>query len=580
MKFCFLLVFLYFVPQLRAQKSITEKIQKELGEEYVHFDPGFLSQEALDLNEIDTIWSRTRDSVVLGYSYRGEFVQWPDTTERIEILYPMLIGSSPVMKGEYLVFRNWVQDSIARTKLYFGMADDEDALKWINYRTQYYDSIANNWRDFDPSDRDFNMEIYSLNWDQRLEYTSPENLPILLDMYLPLSQCFRGNRVIDKRKLYYSNGIRIYQSGSLYVPTYIDSYDWMQEDSHNFGLRSVLSFLDDQLYKENPITHIEPFMAEAYCDWKSKQLTKEFSKYGVKIVCRLAKPEEVRYVSADYTPSFDVPEIDHTEFWKITNSEYRAFCQMALDSIKIEYLYDNVQDDKVAFSLLIGQDQYLGEGNLEYVFTDISARQINRKLFRLNYDAKIKRRRISSEVLDVYDEVNPDSIAYHYEWFDARTRALDGEVGLQEHFRSYRNSFDKSLVLVEPPLESGEPNGEDLALDGYRADVFGGHGTRSQANFQRFFVEEVVILQNPNQIPENDDAADVSYEQALAFYNWKYRIDLFEGDENDEWQQFIFPTEEEFERIKKGESIRTKATAIPFDSPVFRMVVEAIPISR
>jgi len=111
------------------------------------------------------------------------------------------IDQTEISNNEYRQFVEWVRDSIARDKIYYGMDEDDDASRFINYQEEYFDEGALEYVEYDASDRELNREVFSLNWDRAFSYQDPELIPLLADMYYPQPQRFYKRREIDIRKL-------------------------------------------------------------------------------------------------------------------------------------------------------------------------------------------------------------------------------------------------------------------------------------------------------------------------------------------------------------------------------------------
>lgn len=111
------------------------------------------------------------------------------------------MDQTEISNNEYRQFVYWVRDSIAREKIYEMTEEDEYSSEWINYRDEYFDEGALEYVEFDPSDRAINREIFNLNWDRRLDYSDPEVVPLLADMYYPTNERFYKRREFDIRKL-------------------------------------------------------------------------------------------------------------------------------------------------------------------------------------------------------------------------------------------------------------------------------------------------------------------------------------------------------------------------------------------
>ena len=150
--------------------------------------------------------------VPLGMVYipSGSYVQGEDdgdipflhqTKQRPISVQAFYIDQTEISNNEYRQFVEWVRDSIARDKIYYGLDEDDDASRFINYSEDYFNEGTLDWEEFDGSDRVINREIFSLNWDRRFYYDDPDLIPLLADMYLPQPERYYKRREFDTRKL-------------------------------------------------------------------------------------------------------------------------------------------------------------------------------------------------------------------------------------------------------------------------------------------------------------------------------------------------------------------------------------------
>jgi sulfatase modifying factor 1 len=123
------------------------------------------------------------------------------TRPRTVSIHAFYMDQTEISNNEYRQFVDWVRDSIAREKIYEGLSEDEDAENYINYRDRYFDEGALEFVDYDASDRQLNREVFSLNWDRRIDYYDEEVVQLLADMYYPQPQRYYKRREIDTRKL-------------------------------------------------------------------------------------------------------------------------------------------------------------------------------------------------------------------------------------------------------------------------------------------------------------------------------------------------------------------------------------------
>lgn len=537
-----LVLWLFAVNFSFAQDKVERSLEKEMDLDLIQIDSEY-SQASTEI-ELDTIWSRTVDSVIIGYSSKGEFVGLPEVADRADIVNAKYISQSAISKSDFLDFRQWILDSTARIHCYFGAEDYSEGTSWLNLPPGIRSGRYHRGKP-DFNDRETMIGLFPLNWDKKLHYDDISLVPLLNSLYVTRAERFRRMKIIDHRKLFYLYGKPI--KGNLEkVPILIDSYSWVDLEASNFGRTAVISMLDEKLYLEEAATHIEPFMAAAYCHWKTKQTNKEISRKDYRVKIRIPTLDELEELerTALASPALQIEAYNPTENWKITNNEYREFCQYALDSLSKEYLFSILEVGEVAIQLIEYRDFYFSESDFEYVEFDPDDRYGTRQVFHLNPDPIDWKEFGYEDQLAMIKEIDLDSVPFRYEWVDARSRGLEPE----------------KLRIT------GEFNGVK------------GFGTCDFGNLTPYIKRENVFISQPFWIPENDSIADVTYEQALAYYNWKFRIDKFVNEkESGSWQQYVFPTKEEFERIKMGESVILPAGQLEYESPVFRVVVEVIP---
>ena len=112
------------------------------------------------------------------------------------------MDQTEISNNEYRQFVEWVRDSIARDKIYYGLEEDDYASRFINYNDMYFDEGALEYVEYDESDRELNRTVFSLNWDRAFSYDDPDMVPILADMYYPEPQRYYKRREFDVRKLF------------------------------------------------------------------------------------------------------------------------------------------------------------------------------------------------------------------------------------------------------------------------------------------------------------------------------------------------------------------------------------------
>ncbi len=122
-------------------------------------------------------------------------------TVSVQAIY---MDQTEISNNEYRQFVDWVRDSIARERIYYGLEDDEDASEWINYKDEYFDEGALEYVEFEPSDRAINRDIFAFDWDRRIDYNDEDLVPMLNDLYYPSEQRYYKRKEINTNLLIYS----------------------------------------------------------------------------------------------------------------------------------------------------------------------------------------------------------------------------------------------------------------------------------------------------------------------------------------------------------------------------------------
>ena len=70
---------------------------------------------------------------------------------------------------------------------------------------------------------------------------------------------------------------------------------------------------------------------------------------------------------------------------------------------------------------------------------------------------------------------------------------------------------------------------------------------------------------------------EISYEQALAYYHWKYELNFDISKKEYLIYYSYFPSEEQFKKIQSGDTIPPISVDVPYATPFFRYVVHVYP---
>lgn len=593
----------------QTTSSDLAKVRQLLGDEFLELKP-FMKYPYSSLGagvEVDT--SRTIVGDTTGAHYRNEYVLFRSYISTESVKEKMkLMKSDLVSIEEFQKFQEYVRDSIAREKIHYGLEDDVESSRYINYRKEYFNQESGEWQIFDPSEREQNRRNFPLNWDQKFKYDDPRLVPILADMYLPPSERFYKNRIFDSRKFIYhyyeletrdalkidckermysiSRSIRVCRDQFKFiidkrVNVLNDDYEWAKKSQNNFDEFSSLAQTYSTLFPSEPVTGILGSQARAFCYWKQERLQEEFDRKGLpyRVLVTLPTKEDIDATSNE-VGELVVPETDYTERWKITCDEYAEFVKWVSDSIKREFIYRNIQEDSKAEKMLSKSKDYrFDEGRLDYLEFDPADREMNRMLYPFNYKVNIDRKSWK-EILDK-NNFNVDKPFYRYYFVDAMGRSFDGY-------------FDETYDSVDPP--STDHHYEYYEVDHYRlVDSITGEkiftpgkgywfwsvdknihdpGVRSHESFHWFIKEQntsVLPIDRSELELKGELIQSIFYDQAIAFYRWKYPIQKL--NKKSDWKDFVLPTEAQFEAIKRGEKVVVQEHTLEYPTPGFRYVV-------
>ena len=84
------------------------------------------------------------------------------TRQKTASVQAFYMDATEITNNEYRQFVEHVKDSIAREKIYL-TSEDESTEDFINYQDRYFDEESKEMVDYDPSDKEKNRKLFSLN---------------------------------------------------------------------------------------------------------------------------------------------------------------------------------------------------------------------------------------------------------------------------------------------------------------------------------------------------------------------------------------------------------------------------------
>lgn len=412
-----------------------------------------------------------------------------------ETVYPLSIS-------DFEKFQQDVRDSVAIETIFFSTEEDKESLQYLksNKKTRAH-----------PSEREVNRSLFPLNRDVKNLYTRLIHIPILQFMRVPrdLKPLVNSSISFDDRRIYYeTNSEKTFNYSDTTIsstayPILHNHWELSQLSDSKHDIPDVLAQVLPILFKENVPYNLTENQYKAYLDWKSKKLSSELEKRKIE-------------GEIDITPLFKVDTVEFTitgtelyNQWDIKKSEYDEFVEYSYDSLVRETLFFELDEFKKANKFIRQQEFYFWETHLEYLQFDPTDKALNRKFFSLNYKARIKSRDPDvKEILSRLEVKHKNSLIYSYRTLDLKSSI---DIAAPFNMKSYRNQpwFPINMVQIEIlPIREADSNSNEIFMQ------------------------------------------QLNYEQAIAFYTWKYPINKSTTDSN--WKNYIFPTKEEFEMMQSN----------------------------
>lgn len=483
-----------------------------------------------------------------------------------------------VSNAEYQEFQNWVRDSNAREKIYQGIPSDEEALKYLE--TDVKEIRKRTGSELSPYR---NERAYPFNWKTQFNYTDPELMPLLADMYLPKPERFYGKREFDKRKFTYFYLVPLKESDSplrLYTVLIDHPAFWANQSVSCNDEFAVLGQGYDCLLPASPVIGLTGMQAHAFCRWKEVQLQQQLDQQHIPYRVRVTLP--MIHELTEMPSGLTVPERNYTTQWKIRVQDYRAFVEAVRDSVLIEALYAelSISSPGEAAKLLRSQTSYFDEYHLVCKEFDPKDTAMNRDYFSLKQDKNLVKK-YSGLLKAIESRVKERLDWYVYFRMDIAEKAIVGTPEVREvRAGEGYQSEPKRLEILEINDLTGEPVGMDMELE-WSNQLGNGAGVRDHENYSRFILRDSIrttpSIPIETQKPE-DVMKGITYAQALAYYHWKYPV--WKAKTSDNWQYYIYPDETQFGKIQQGEQLIIPEHRLSYPSPVFRYVVTFIPFNQ
>lgn len=631
-KWCLLIVYVLSlsISAISQSKKDVKTIEKILRDAFTARNAESYSKNPiLEIDGIDTSLTHLDDTT--GIYLNGEYLMFHSPFAYSEINESFkYVKNTPVTNQEYLRFKQWVQDSIYRIKVFYSTENEEEIKRMLNYSDPYFDHFNGEICSPTYSNREHNLRLFSLNWNYDIYKRETENRVYTYDMNIPPHARFYKNKVIDERKLSY----RYYEAYKSYPESYLNKtsrnvfydgtyilakqdsiqpigyklflskeafesalkkhlsrveyivsnssnvatgqLDWARNSKHPFDVYSALSRFYDVEYANSPVIGVNGSQARAFCHWKTRQINKRLSAKRSSYRAFVTLPNETDVKSVTYNKKDLEIELSQTyQNWLISKEDYAQFIAHVQDSVLREILYSFSQDNYEAAKLLQHPDSYFDESILEHIDFNPHDREINRENFPFNYKSSIaklteqycKKENISKANLYQWLENN----AIIYQWY-YRERGLESIVGRSSVFEDYGykkyqiRPYD-SLVVRFRDHEAVIPIGKDLDLS-YTNTLGSSDGKLGHEDKSRFIIR---METNITTDMSTFSMKSLTYQQAIAFYNWKFPS--YKPGKEYKWTDFIYPSEKEFKDLQEGILPNYSKVSASYPGKLFRYTV-------
>lgn len=414
-----------------------------------------------------------------------------DETITLETLYPLSIA-------DFEKFQKDVRDSVAIETLFFSIEEDKESLVFLK---------INNKRKVHPSQRELNRSMFPLNRAVKEFYTTYDHIPLLQFMRIPseLKSQFNSAITFDDRRIHYETNREItfkYSDSTFSSSAYSifhNHWDLSKFSQSKYDIPEVLAHVLPLLFENDAPFNLKEHQYKAYLDWKSKKLNSKLKRKKIK-----GHLEIIPIFKID-TISFTIDGKELYNQWKISKDEYFTFIEHTFDSTVRETLFFELDDRKKANKFIHHPSDYFSEKHSEFVIFDPLDIGENRHLFHLNYNTKIKSKNPEiKRVLSKLEKNKIETLNYAYRKLNL-INSIDTVPSSE--IKSYRN---QPWIPIQ--------------------------------------IFDIDIIPSKNEGSNSSFIQQISYEQAISFYTWKYPINKATKDSN--WRTFVFPSEDEFKMMQ------------------------------
>jgi len=261
-----------------------------------------------------------RGAFIMGKSEedQAKVLNAPTKTVTVRSFY---MDDTEITNSEYRQFVEWVQDSVARTKLAiladelglsaedggigdyaFKQSDTTKASVYDKYMLDNYSGLG-----------DTGYEGYSLNKDEKLiwdtsEYPDEYYTEVMDSLYIPEEESYNGQRTIDVTKLKYKYSWMDIEAAARSktgrrkdfirheeLEIYPDTTVWIRDFEYSYNEPMHNDYFWHDAYSDYPVVGISWKQAQAFCNWRTKFKNDDNKSRGRQFVNKFRLPTEAEW---------------------------------------------------------------------------------------------------------------------------------------------------------------------------------------------------------------------------------------------------------------------------------------------
>ncbi len=574
-------------------------------------------------------------------SYKGYYLDIHPSYLSDRVVPISYLSKGVITNRDWNKFKAYVRDSIALRILASDQSpEDYQIPSYIRDKNGLYEADIYEWPlnwnakiDFNKTPTNFLYpSLAQLNYSphQRFRskietdarklqyiYTEVQNKTIRENMLKDVLEMHEFSDTIRARNVLWDDYYRDYSS-THYIPLYVDSLLWKSQSKNphhgDIADQLISQYGSYERFLDSPVVGITSMQVKAYLHWLQTEHQKQLNKNKKWYYVEYALPTPLELEGIDpINNKITIPAFDLSP-WTITNADYKEFLDYTIDSLIITIAGQQLGPDGLLIPTL---DDYLNETdiyqwvinwkNLKNVHNDIRYYDLikNEGLFYPEYLAD------STKLFDfdyryikyIHYQYNFQSAAPlgqleeqdHFGYTECDKHILETKNITQNYWEDYKNG--KNMILSSPNntcQNADVRSHEDRSqfIEEFRTNIYPGVICYSDRICESYYETHPELGDTcckmddyENQrLPEydftsfpNNAITNITYRQALAFYNWKQKHKGYVTKHDNAIIANYIPAEKEWIEIQNGKKITHSEESFQYTTPLAKYVVRFYP---